>query len=92
MLSEYPADFLIYKGFPNTSFEGLKGTCRTKNATIWDIDANQLNQMPGTWINTPYFMTTLRQRGSVPEEFTNNQEDCIIVYKDKFKRIHIDQN
>ena len=48
--------------------------------------------MPYTWTNTPYFMTTLRQRGSVPEEFTNNQEDCIIVYKDKFKRIHIDQN
>ena len=49
MISEYPAEFFIYKIFNNISFDDLKTTCKTNNATMWDIQANQLNQMPSTW-------------------------------------------
>ena len=37
-------------------------------------------------------MTTLRQRGLIPEELTNNQKDCTIVYKDEYRDIHVNQD
>ena len=82
MISEYPSDFFIYKVFPSTSFEELKGTCRTNDAKIWDIYANKLNQMLSTLTNTPYFTITLRQKGLIPEKLTNNQKYRTIVYKE----------
>ena len=89
MISTYPADFFIYKIFSDISFEDLKTTCKNNNATTWDLHASQLNHMTDSWTNTPYFMTTIRQRGAVPKEFTNNEKDCTIVSRDDFRNINI---
>ena len=80
-ISTYPADFFIYKIFKSTTFEKLKTTCKDINSTVWDLEASQLNQMAESWDNKPYFMSTIKQRGAVPKEFTDNKKDCTTVKK-----------
>ena len=89
MMSTYPSDFFIYKIFKDTSFEKLKTTCKNNNATVWDLQASQLNQMTESWTNTPYFMATIKQRGAVPKKFTDNKKDCTTVKKNEYKSINI---
>ena len=89
-ISSYPADFFLYKIFPDTTFEALKTTCKSNNSTIWDLEAAQLNQMTKTWNNQPYFMSKIKQRKAVPEKFTTNSKDCTTVKKDQFSSISIE--
>ena len=67
MISEYPAEFISYKGIYNITFNQLKKICKPQGARMCDIKAHQIKYMPNIKDNTPYFMAKISQKGEFPQ-------------------------